>query len=158
MRIQRITALVAGLLAGVALVTAAGAAAASAKPKTSLLPATSAVADRALLTPQNCHTLIYLPETFSNALTGVGDNLAKTRVVLAAFAARSLVDLGPDFHTLSLAAAKITVDLKGVNLNTSPTPAAIAKVRKLSNELDTTTITNLSTYVSGWATKSCRAG
>jgi hypothetical protein len=161
MRVKAIIALAAGLLAGVALMTAAGASAAQGthdKPKSRLLPATSAVADRALLTPQNCRRLIDLPETFSNALTGVGVDLAKTHTVLAAFEVASLVDLQPDFKTLATAAAKITVDLKGVDLAAAPTPAAIKKVRAVTSELDAATITNASTYVSAWAQKNCASG
>jgi hypothetical protein len=137
--------------------SSASAAGAKSKP-TPGLPANSATADRALFTAKNCRELIDLPETFSDGLTGVNDGLAETHAVLKEFAAKSLLDFRPDFLLLGAAVATIEATLKTVNIN-SPTlsAAGIAKLRALSSEVNSTSVTDVSSYIADWAQKNCRS-
>ena len=66
-------------------------------------------------------------------------------------------DIRPDFEVVAAVYAKIADALKGVNLKagSTPDPAAIAKLTKLSSEIDTTALTKAYTDIGVWAQKNC---
>jgi hypothetical protein len=111
------------------------------------------------LTTAECRRLTSLPVTFTDAVTGLASDLDETVAVLRKFARSSATpdQFRSDFVVLSAASTKIATSLKGVDLNSNegPSPATIAKLRKLARELDTAKVTESSTSISLWARENC---
>ena len=88
--------------------------------------------------------------------TGTAD-VKKTAELLKEFADKTPSDIRPDFEVVASAYAKIADALKGVSLKpgSTPDPAAIAKLTKLSSEIDTKALTKASADIGAWAQKNC---
>ena len=177
MRRQAITVLAAALLGGMALVVAgcgsksgtkttksnnANAAAASANATTAASTTTTTPNPSALglslLTSKNCRSLLGLSQAFATALTGAGQDLDKNAKLMKNFADQTPSEIRPDFQVLADAYAKVAGALKGVDLSSGKAPSAdmIAKLSKLSSEIDTAKVAQASTNISTWASKNCK--
>ncbi len=106
----------------------------------------------------NCSQLAGLSTSFAQAMAGTGDtDVQKTAALLKQFADKTPKDIRADFQVVAAAYAKIAVALKGVNLSagSTPDPAAIAKLTKLSSEIDQTALQKAYTNIGTWAQKNC---
>ena len=112
-----------------------------------------------LLTSTNCERLYGIVRAFSAALTGDGQELSKTAALLTDFAVKTPSDIRPDFQVLADAYSKIVVALKGVDPgdSSSPSRATMAKMAKLSNEIDMAKVGTANTDISAWAARNCRS-
>ena len=111
-----------------------------------------------LANASNCAQLAGLSESFSKALSGSGTtDIKKTAALLKEFADKTPKEIRADFEVVAAAYAKIADALKGVNLapGATPDPQAIAKLTKLSSEIDTAALTKASTNIGAWAQKNC---
>ena len=111
-----------------------------------------------LATAGNCSQLAGLATSLSQAVSGTGGNdVTKTAALLKEFADKTPADIRPDFEVVAAAYAKIADALKGLNLKpgATPDPAAIAKLTKLSSELDQTALQKAYTHIGAWAQKNC---
>ncbi len=106
----------------------------------------------------NCAELSGLSASFAQAMSGTGSaDVKKTAALLKQFADKTPADIRADFEVLAAAYAKIAEALKGVNLSagSTPDPAAIAKLTKLSSEIDTKALAKASANIGAWAQKNC---
>ncbi|MGZ4353952.1 MAG: hypothetical protein ACXVZ4_10425 [Gaiellaceae bacterium] len=111
-----------------------------------------------LANTKNCADLAGLSSSFAQAMSGTSTNdLKKTATLLKDFADKTPKDIRPDFEVLAAAYGKIADAMKGVNLTagSTPDPAAIAKLTKLSSTLDTKALATASANISAWAQKNC---
>ena len=114
----------------------------------------------ALTSAGNCADLANMGAALSQAFSGTGTNdVQKQAQLLKEFADRTPEDIRPDFETVADAYSKIADALKGVDLSPgkTPSPEVLAKLMKLSTELDQTKLTQAETNISAWASKNCRA-
>ena len=111
-----------------------------------------------LANAKNCADLAGLSASFAQAMSGTGTaDIKKTAALLKQFADKTPSDIRPDFEVVASAYAKIADALKGVKLSagSTPDPAAIAKLTKLSSEIDTKALTKASADIGAWAQKNC---
>jgi hypothetical protein len=111
-----------------------------------------------LATAANCTQLAGLSASFSQALSGTGGkDVEKTAALLKQFADRTPKDIRPDFQVVAAAYGKIADALKGVNLTSgvAPSAAVLAKLTKLSSEIDQKALTKAYTNIGVWAQKNC---
>jgi hypothetical protein len=111
-----------------------------------------------LASAANCSQLSGLSTSFAQAMSGTGTaDVKKTAALLKQFADKTPSEIRPDFQVVAAAYAKIAVALKGVNLSagSTPDPAAIAKLTKLSSEIDQKALAKAYTDIGAWAQKNC---
>jgi hypothetical protein len=106
----------------------------------------------------NCSQLAGLSTSFAQAMAGTGKaDVKKTAALLKQFADRTPKEIRADFEVVAAAYAKIAEALKGVDLTSGKTPSAdvIAKLTKLSSEIDTAALSKASANIGAWAQKNC---
>jgi hypothetical protein len=135
--------------------TASGGTTTTATTRTSTT--TGSVGNLALLTSGNCSKLLSLSQSFAQAMEGNGQNLAKTAQLVQQFADKTPSDIRPDFKVLAADWATVAAALKGVNLSSGKAPSVsiIAKLVKLSSQLDTQKLTIASQHIAAWAHTHC---
>ncbi len=105
-----------------------------------------------------CKGLSDLGRKFSSAFTGAanGKDLKKEASLLHEFAEQTPSEIRPDFRVVADYFSKIA-DVTG-NLKTgqTPDPQTLAKLQKLSTEIDQTKLTAASQHITAWVTKNCR--
>lgn len=111
----------------------------------------------AILTSANCHQLLNLTQTFAAAMAGNTQNLQQTAALVRQFATKTPTDIRPDFQVLAAAWTKVASALKGVDLSSGKAPTAhvLAKLIKLSSELDAQKLTMASQDIAVWARANC---
>ncbi len=79
---------------------------------------------------------------------------------MQAFADKAPDDIKDDFQTLADVYSKIADALDGVDTSpgSTPDPAALAKLAKLSTEIDTAKLAAASTNISTWTSQNCTGG
>jgi hypothetical protein len=119
---------------------------------------TSAAGKLAILTSANCRQLRNLTQTFAEAMAGSAQNLQQTAALVQQFAKSTPTDIRPDFQVLAAAWTKVASALKGVDLSSGKAPTAnvLAKLVKLSSQLDAEQLTTASQDISAWANTNCR--
>ena len=143
--------------------TAANAAATTTTTEKAATTATTATTSKSsglsgLANAANCSQLAGLSTGFAQAMAGTGSSdVQKTAALLKQFADKTPADIRGDFEVVAAAYAKIAVALKGVNLSagSTPDPAAIAKLTKLSSQIDTKALTKAYANIGAWAQKNC---
>ena len=111
-----------------------------------------------LASAANCSRLSGLSTSFAQAMSGTGTaDVQKTAALLKQFADKTPSEIRPDFQVVAAAYAKIAVALKGVKLSagSTPDPSAIAKLTKLSSEIDQKALAKAYTHIGAWAQKNC---
>lgn len=111
-----------------------------------------------LATTANCRQLADLSSTFSNALQGTDPkDVKKTAALLKQFADKTPAEIRPDFQTLAADYAKIADAVQGLDVKagSTPDPKALAKLAKLSKEIDSAELAKAATNISTWAQKNC---
>ncbi len=115
-------------------------------------PALSEIASAA-----NCRELADLSTKFSEAAGGATDSgdLKKVAQLLREFAAKTPSDIRPDFKVFADAYTKIAEAFGNVKPGTVPDAATMAKLQKLSTEIDSAKLAQASQKVSVWLQKNC---
>ncbi len=114
-----------------------------------------------LLSSKGCRDLANLSAAFSQAFAGTaGADLQKTAALMKQFADQTPADIRPDFEVVAAAYAKIAEALKGIDLTSGKVPSAdvIARLQKLSSEIDQAKLTQATQHIQAWAQKNCKAG
>jgi hypothetical protein len=106
---------------------------------------------------KNCKGLADLGQKFSSAFTGAANSqdLKKEALLLKEFADKTPADIRPDFQVLAQYLTKIADALGGLKLGSTPNAATLAKLQKLSTEIDQAKLTAASAHISAWAQKNC---
>jgi hypothetical protein len=112
-----------------------------------------------LASSKNCRDLAGLSQKFSNAFSGAanGKDLKKQAQLLKEFADRTPSDIRPDFRVVADYFSKIADAAGSLKVGQTPDAATIAKLQKLSTEVDQTKLTQASQHISAWVTKNCHA-
>jgi hypothetical protein len=121
--------------------------------------ATTPASALGLFTSANCASLVNLAQAFSAALTGNAQDPAKTAKLFKEFADKTPTDIRTDFETFAAAYAKIAAALQGVDLTSgqAPSPEVIARLQKLSTEIDSAKVSQAGAHISAWAAKNCKS-
>jgi len=112
-----------------------------------------------LASSANCQQLKTVSSQFTQALTGsarAGD-LKKMSQLLQEFAAKTPSDVRADFKVVADAYAKIFDAVGNVKPGATPDAAAIAKLQKLSTEIDEKRVARAWAHIGVWVKKNCRA-
>ena len=116
----------------------------------------------ALLTSKNCRNLLGISASFSKAIAGAasGADLQKAEALMKQFADQTPADIRPDFEVLATVYAKYAEALKGVDLTSGKAPSAdvIARLQKLSTEIDQAKLATASQHIGAWVQKNCTNG
>jgi hypothetical protein len=107
---------------------------------------------------KNCQELATLGQKFSQAFTGAANaqDLKKEAQLLKEFADRTPSDIRPDFEVLADYMKKIADAAGGLKPGSTPDAATIAKLQKLSAEIDQKKLTATSTHIQAWVQKNCK--
>lgn len=107
----------------------------------------------------NCKQLADLSTKFSSAFTGSASSqdLKKEAQLLQEFAAKTPSDIRPDFQVVANAFSKIVDAVGNIKPGTTPDPATLAKLQKLSTEIDQAKLTAASQRIAAWVQKNCHA-
>jgi hypothetical protein len=115
-----------------------------------------------LLTSQNCRNLLGISASFSKAIAGAASSsdLQKAEALMKQFADQTPADIRPDFEVLAATYAKYAEALKGVDLTSGKAPSAdvIARLQKLSTQIDQTKLATASAHIGAWVQKNCTTG
>jgi hypothetical protein len=109
-------------------------------------------------TAGNCKQLSDLSAAFTKAITGTGGNdFAQRSKILKEFADKTPSDIRPDFEVLADAFSKYASAFKDIHFTPGQVPdaATLAKLQKLTAQIDQTAVTKASTHISAWAQKNC---
>ncbi len=105
----------------------------------------------------NCKELADLGTKFSTAMTGTAaQDTKKIAQLLEEFAAKTPSDIRPDFKVVADAYSKIADAVGNLKPGSVPDAAALAKLQKMSGEIDSAKLTQASEHISAWVQKSCR--
>jgi hypothetical protein len=108
---------------------------------------------------KNCRDFAGLAQKFSAAFSGSqsGANIKKEAELFKQFADRAPSDIRADFQAVAAYFSKVA-DVAG-NLKPGATPdaATLAKLQKLSTQVDTAKLTQASQRITAWVQKNCHA-
>ncbi len=112
-----------------------------------------------LASAKNCKELGDLGTKFSEAVSGTGTStdVKKMAQLLQDFAAKTPTSIRPDFTFLAGAYSKIADAIVNFKPGTTPDPAALAKLQKVSAEIDTNRLTQASQNIAAWLQENCRS-
>jgi hypothetical protein len=122
---------------------------------------TDTTPDLSFISNENCRQFVQFASEFSQALSGTGDtDVQEAADTMQKFADEAPEDIRDDFQTLADAYSKIADALEGVDLSSGQTPDAgtIAKLAQLSQEIDSTELTEASQNISDWTQENCTNG
>lgn len=107
----------------------------------------------------NCKELAQLGQKLSAAMTANGGKVdtEQTAKFFQEFADKTPHEIRGDFKVIAAAYTKIAEALKDVDLTSgkAPDPAAIAKLQKISSEIDQASVTKAETHISAWVQANC---
>ncbi|HWB23081.1 MAG TPA: hypothetical protein VG652_09360 [Gaiellaceae bacterium] len=136
--------------------TTSSAAAATTKKKAATTTSAK-LPDLSILTSANCRQLLNISQSFAQAMEGSEQNLQKNAKLVQQFANKTPASIRPDFEVLAADWTKIATAMKGVNLSSlkAPNASVMARLVKLSSQLDTAKLTTASQHISAWAHANC---
>jgi hypothetical protein len=107
---------------------------------------------------KNCQDLAALGQKVSTAFSGSanGADLKKQAAVFKEFADKAPSDIRADFQVIAGYFSKIADVAGNLKAGTTPDAATIAKLQKLSTEIDQTKLTQASKNIAAWAQKNCK--
>src|SRR6266511_4474016 len=163
---RQVSLLCIAALCGLALALAGcggGGSKSSSPPKTTTTATTTAATSTtpsktAFASTENCRQLANVGAKLSSALSGTGgSDIQKAAKAFHEYADQAPSEIRSDFQTIADAYTKIADALKGVNLQSGQTPsaAALAKLQKLSTEINQAKLTKASQNIAAWAQKNC---
>jgi len=105
----------------------------------------------------NCKELTDLGQKFQAAFTGAANSqdLKKQAQLLKEFADRTPSDIRPDFEVVADYLTKVADAVGNVKVGSTPDPATLAKLQKLSTEIDQQKLTAAGQHISAWVQKNC---
>jgi hypothetical protein len=108
---------------------------------------------------KDCQDFANLSQKFSTAFSGSanGANLKKQATLFNELADKAPSDIRADFQVIASYFSKIADVVGNLKSGATPDPATIAKLQKLSTEIDQAKITQASQHISTWAQKNCKA-
>jgi outer membrane murein-binding lipoprotein Lpp len=107
----------------------------------------------------NCRELADLGTKFSSAFTGSASSqdLKKEAQLLQDFASKTPSDIRPDFQEVAAAFSKIVDAVGNIKPGTTPDATTLAKLQKLSTQIDEAKLTAASQRIATWVQKNCHA-
>jgi hypothetical protein len=107
---------------------------------------------------KNCQDLERLGQKFSTAFSGTsnGADLKKQATLFEEFADKAPSDIRADFQVIASYFSKIADAAGSLKAGAKPDAATIAKLQKLSTEIDQAKLTQASQNITAWAQKNCR--
>jgi hypothetical protein len=107
----------------------------------------------------NCRELAALSQKLQAAFSGAagGRNLKKEAELLQEFAKKAPSEIRADFQIVADYVSKIAEVVGTLKPGTTPDPATLAKLQKLSTQIDQAKLTQASRHISAWVQKNCRA-
>jgi hypothetical protein len=107
----------------------------------------------------NCRELAALSQKFQAAFSGAagGRNLKKEAELLQEFAKKVPSEIRADFQIVADYVSRIAEVVGTLKPGTTPDPATLAKLQKLSSQIDQAKLTQASRHISAWVQKNCRA-
>ena len=108
---------------------------------------------------KDCQDFANLGKKFSTAFSGSanGADLKKQATLFKELADKAPSDIRADFQVIASYFSKIADVVGNLKAGTTPDAATIAKLQKLSTEIDQAKITKASQNISAWAQKNCKA-
>jgi hypothetical protein len=118
---------------------------------------TSAIAG--LVASGKCKDLANLGQKYSEALSGAGDtqNLKKTAEVVQEFADEAPSEIKDDFKVLADYLTKVADVVGNIKPGQTPDASTLAKLQKLSTEIDAQKLQQAGTNITAWVSKNCKA-
>jgi hypothetical protein len=110
-----------------------------------------------LASTENCRELADLGQKFSSAFQGAADskNLKKQADLLAEFAEKTPSSIRADFRVFADYLKKIADALGDFKAGSRPNAETLAKLQKLSTEIDQAKVTKATQNISAWLRKNC---
>ena len=110
-----------------------------------------------LASAKDCKDLEELGRKFSSAFSGAANsqNLKKEAELLKQFAERTPSDVRADFRLVADYMSKVADAVGGVKPGQTPSAEALAKLQKLSTQIDQAKLTAASAHISAWVQKNC---
>lgn len=118
---------------------------------------TSAIAG--LVASGKCKDLANLGQKYSEALSGAGgtQDLKKTAEVVQEFAIEAPSEIKADFLILAGYLKKVADVVGNIKPGQTPDASTLAKLQKLSTEVDAQKLTQAGTHITAWVSKNCHA-
>jgi hypothetical protein len=118
---------------------------------------TSAIAG--LVASGKCKDLANLGQKYSEALSGTGgtQDLKKTAQVVQEFADEAPSEIKGDFQVLAAYLTKVADVVGNIKPGQTPDASTLAKLQKLSTEVDAQKLTQAGTHITAWVSKNCHA-
>jgi hypothetical protein len=121
---------------------------------------TTATSDLAkIASAANCKELADLGQKFSSAFSGAasGQDLKKQAELLKEFADKTPEDIRPAFQVVADYFTKLVGVVGNIKSGQTPDPETLAKLQKLSTEVDSAKLQQASQNITAWVTKNCRS-
>src|SRR5713101_8125638 len=101
---------------------------------------------------KNCKDLVDLGQKFSAAFSGTanGQDVKKQAALFKEFADKAPSDIRADFQVIADYFSKIATVAGHLKIGQTPDAATIAKLQKLSTEIDQTKLTAASKHIAAW--------
>jgi hypothetical protein len=124
-------------------------------PATTSTPKTTPTST--LASAKDCRDLEELGKKFSSAFSGAANsqNLKKEAELLKQFAERTPSDVRADFRLVADYMSKVADAVGDIKPGQTPSAEALAKLQKLSTQIDQAKLTAASAHISAWVQKNC---
>jgi hypothetical protein len=111
-----------------------------------------------LASAKNCRDLASLSQKFSTAFSGSanGADVKRQAALFEEFADKAPTDIRADFKVIADYFSKIADVVGSLKAGTTPDPATVAKLQKLSTEVDQAKLTQASQHITDWVQKNCK--
>jgi hypothetical protein len=108
---------------------------------------------------KNCKDFVDLGQKFSAAFSGTAksQDVKKQAALFKDFADKAPSDIRADFQVIAGYFSKIAEVAGNLKVGQTPDAATIAKLQKLSTEIDQTKLTQASQHIATWSQKNCHA-
>jgi hypothetical protein len=108
---------------------------------------------------KNCRDFASLAQKFSAAFSGSqsGANIKKEAELFQQFADKAPSDIRADFQTVAAYFSKVAEVAGSLKPGETPDAATLAKLQKLSTQVDTAKLTQASQRITAWVQKNCHA-
>lgn len=121
--------------------------------------ATTSSAIPGIASTKECQDLANLGQKFASAFSGTANSqdLKKEAALFKEFADKAPSDVRADFQVIAGYFSKIVGVVGNVKLGQTPDAETLAKLQKLSAEVDQTKLSQASQNIAAWASKNCHA-
>ena len=122
---------------------------------------TTGTAGSSFASSENCQEFVQFASAVATALSGTGDtDLQAAADALQKYADEAPEEIQDDFQVLADAYSKLAEAFEGVDMSSTeaPSPEVLARISKVSSEIDTAKLTAASANISAWTTENCTGG